>query len=307
MNHNFYEQTYGVEIEMTGISRRNAAKVIANYFGTSSFEYGGTYREYRATSRDGRIWKAMSDSSILSEGGCDNQTEVVTPIMKYDDLDDLQNVIRALRSAGAKVNSSCGIHVHIGADKHNAYTVTRLCNMMLKRQNLIYEALEIGARADRWCRKLNGKLVSEMQTAEKTKSSFEPVWYGAANEGGSRRPALGYHSHYDPTRYHGINLHAWYTKGTIEFRLFNGTLHAGKIKAYVQFCLAMSTYALGQEENGEYFLNARFENTDRMTPDRKYNAMVNFLENRLGLKGKEFATCRLHLTSALAQAANIAA
>ena len=49
-----------------------------------------------------------------------------------------------------------------------------------------------------------------------------------------------------------LNLHATFTKGTIEFRLFqfadpadgkrNG-LHAGEMKAYIQLCLAMSQLA----------------------------------------------------------------
>lgn len=306
MNPIFYEQTYGVEIEMTGITRRHAAEVIANYFGSHVFHDGGSYDTYSATSSDGRKWKAMSDSSIRTTGGHETACEVVTPILRYSDMDDLQNIIRALRSAGAVTNESCGIHVHIGGDKHDAYSVTRLCNLMLKRQNLIYEALEIGARANRWCGKLNGKLVSAMRTTEKTKAAFEPVWYGPLNEGGSRHPDLGYHPHYDHTRYHGINLHAWYTKGTIEFRLFNGTLHAGKIKAYVQFCLALSTYAIGTESNHE-ILNARFENTDRMDAEGKAKAMLNFLTDRLELTGKEFKTCRLHLMNALNTAAGIAA
>ena len=306
MNPIFYEQTFGVEIEMTGITRKHAAEVIAEYFGTHASYEGTCYDTYFATSSDGRKWKAMSDASIRTTGGCSTACEVVTPILRYSDMDDLQNIIRALRAAGAVTNESCGIHVHIGGDKHDAYSVTRLCNLMLKRQNLIYEALEIGARADRWCGKLNGKLVAEMRKTEKTKAAFEPLWYGPLNEGGTRNPMLGYHQHYDRTRYHGINLHAWYTKGTIEFRLFNGTLHAGKIKAYVQFCLALSTYAISTPEY-HTVCNARFETTDRMNPEQKCKAMLNFLTDRLCLTGSEFKTCRLHLMTALNRAAGIAA
>ncbi|WP_442862889.1 amidoligase family protein [Acutalibacter sp.] len=41
-----------------------------------------------------------------------------------------------------------------------------------------------------------------------------------------------------------MNFHAFFTKGTVEFRLFNGTTHAGKMKSYIQFCLAMSAWAI---------------------------------------------------------------
>ena len=299
MNHIFYETTFGVEIETVGIARSRAAEIIANYYGTRTRYAGSHYDTYEAYTRDGRAWKCMKDGSLSDcNGGC----EVVTPILRYEDMDDLQNIVRALRSAGARVDSSCGLHVHIGADRHDAYTLTRLCNMMLKRQPLINDALQNWDRST-WCKPLKPALVSAMRSCPKTKEAFADVWYGRLNDGGDSYRSY----HYNQTRYHGINLHAYYTKGTVEFRLFNGTLHAGKIKAYVQFCLAMSTYAIGSNETMHTNCSARFENTANMTPIQKYKAMVNFLENRLDLKGAEFATCRTHMTAALKQAANLAA
>lgn len=59
-------QTFGTEIEMTGITRERAAEVIAEYFGTTSRCVGGGYRTYAATDRKGRTWKAMYDSSIVA-------------------------------------------------------------------------------------------------------------------------------------------------------------------------------------------------------------------------------------------------
>ena len=58
-------QNFGIEIELTGITRQNAAKVIANYFGTTSRYLGSYYQVYGATDRKGRTWKAMSDGSIV--------------------------------------------------------------------------------------------------------------------------------------------------------------------------------------------------------------------------------------------------
>ena len=306
---NIKKQNFGIEVEMTGITRNRAARVIADVLGTTGIGHDHSYDTYYAVDSEGRKWKCMSDSSIQTYGpkvngvraraGNEYACEFVTPICRYEDIETIQKIIRALVGAGAFANDSCGIHVHVDGANHDAYSVTRLCNMMLKRQNLINEALENDYR-ERWCKKLNSKLVAEMRNCEKTKESLERVWYGPANEGGSRTFST-YHSHYDQTRYHGLNVHAWYTKGTIEFRLFNGTTHAGKIKAYIQFCLAMSAYAY----NPDYktIINARFENTDNKTREEKEKAMLNFLEERLSLTGKEFETCRLHLTSAFKGAA----
>ena len=61
------KQNFGVEIELTGITREQAANVIATYFGTQARYLGTYYKTYGATDRKGRTWKAMSDGSILTE------------------------------------------------------------------------------------------------------------------------------------------------------------------------------------------------------------------------------------------------
>ena len=58
------KQNFGIEIELTGITREQAAKVIADYFGTTPGHAGTYYDTYTAADRQGRIWKAMSDGSI---------------------------------------------------------------------------------------------------------------------------------------------------------------------------------------------------------------------------------------------------
>ncbi len=291
------EQNYGIEIELTGITREKAAKIIADYFGTGTTYIGTYYQTYGATDRKGRTWKAMSDSSIRTQRKDGSRTinasgayscEVVSPILQYDDLDDLQNIVRALREAGAMANDSCGIHVHVDGANHTAESLTRLVNFAVGRQDLFYEALEIGDRADHWCKKMNGKLLKAMKRAEKTAPRMEAIWYSPINDG--YRNGIN-HEHYNPTRYHGINLHAFFTKGTIEFRLFNGTTHAGKIKAYIQFCLGMSAWAINCP-NDDLF----FRKIDKYTAAQKAAIMNRVLIRRLGLKGAEFKTARYHLT-----------
>lgn len=70
----------------------------------------------------------------------------------------------------------------------------------------------------------------------------------------------------------------------MEFRLFNSTTHAGKIKAYIQFCLAISAQALNQR-------CASRQKTQ--TTNEKYTFRTWLL--RLGLIGDEFKTARIHL------------
>lgn len=287
------EQNFGVEIELIGITRENAAAIIACYFGTASWNAAGVfgYRAWAATDRKGRTWKCVSDGSLNDgNGGC----EVVTPILQYEDIEDLQKIVRLLRENGAKADSSCGIHVHVDASRHTVDSLQRLMNFAVGRQDLFYEALNISSyRSGRFCKKMNKNLLTAMKHDNvRTKDSVERIWYSSLNDGYT---GTNNRAHYNVTRYHGINLHAFFTKGTVEFRLFNGTTHAGKIKAYIQFSLAMSAWAIeAKETTGRLF----FKSAAKLTKEQKRQLMLRVLKNRLGLKGWEFRTARLHLTAA---------
>jgi len=71
----------------------------------------------------------------------------------------------------------------------------------------------------------------------------------------------------------------------VEFRLFNSTVeHAGKIKAYIQLCLAITAQALNQR-------SASCIKTQ--TTNEAYTFRTWLL--RMGMIGDEFKTARKHL------------
>ena len=298
-------QLFGVEVEMTGITREKAARLVAGVLGTTpSHPESNCYHTRTIADQAARKWKIMRDSSITpirnddtSEPLDEYRVEFVTPPLNYSDIELLQNIIRKLRENGAKAHSSCGIHIHVDGANHTAVSLRRLVNFMTARQDLIYEALQIGDRESSWCHKLNKTLLDAMKKDKYlTKEKAEEIWYSRANDGYCGGID---HQHYNSTRYHGVNLHSFFTKGTVEFRLFNSTLHAGKIKAYIQFCLAVSAWAITSQEK------IVFRSMDGYTPEQKVTIMRNILTHRLGLYGDEFKTCRLHLMTPLKKAAGM--
>ena len=278
-------QRFGIEIEMTGITREKAAEAIAEYFGTESFYIGTYYKTYGAKDRQGRTWKATYDSSIIAQKKSGGRTvratdeykcEVVSPILTYEDMADLQEIIRQLRHKGAFVNSQCGIHIHVDASRYTPQTLRNLVNIIASKEDILYKALRIDPARMRWCKKTNGELLEAINRRKpQTMEALKDIWYAGSTRGRDE--------HYNDTRYHGLNLHSTFTKGTVEFRLFNSTTHAGEIKAYIQFCLAVSHQALTQKK-----ASARKTVTD----NEKYAFRCWML--RLGLSGDEFKTCRLH-------------
>ena len=270
-------------MEMTGITRKKAAEVIAAYFDTHEVYDSGTYDAYHVTDGQGRKWKVVSDASIhpAARDGRSASTlykvEVVSPICHYEDIETIQELVRKLRHAGACVNRSCGIHIHVDAAPHSVKTLRNLVNIMVSKEDLLYKALAVDvAREDHYCQKTDLSFLEELNRKKpKSIENFERMWY----HGDSRR-----FDHYDETRYHALNLHSVFSKGTIEFRLFNGTMHAGKVKTYIQLSLAISHQALVQKGAS----HSRTKSTNE-----KYTFRTWLL--RLGMIGEEFQTARKFL------------
>ena len=85
------EQTIGVEVEMNNITRRAAAKLAADFFGTGRYENTAGrngYYTWSAWDAQGREWKFQRDVSI--SGPDDEKCELVTPILTYSDIKTLQ-------------------------------------------------------------------------------------------------------------------------------------------------------------------------------------------------------------------------
>lgn len=280
-------QALGVELEITGLTRKKAAEVIAGYFRTRSVYEGGIYNKYSIVDEQGRTWQVVRDSSIHPQyksgraAPDEYRVEVVTPKCRYEDIETIQEIVRKLRKASAIANDSCGVHIHIDGANHDARSIKNLIKIWNAKEDLIYKALEVDPdREISYCRRMDSGLVQGVEYQRKLNmADLEQLWYNGRN---------GRHNHYDQSRYRGLNVHSLFYRGTIEVRCFNSTNHAGRLKAYIQLVLAISHQAITQKS-----ASARKSVTD----NDKYTMRCWLL--RLGLIGDEFKTARLHLLANL--------
>ena len=290
------KQTIGVEVEMNNITREKAAKLAAEFFGTGRCEYTARrngYETWSAWDEGGREWKFQKDVSIA---GADSQKcEMVTPILTYEDMETLQELVRRLRKSGARSDATrgCGVHIHIGAKGHTPQTLRNLANIMASHEDLLASALNLDrGRISRYCRTVNPNFLAQVNKKKpKTMAKLADIWYG------SQDADYGRSQHYNNSRYHMLNLHATFTKGTVEFRLFqfdapaNGKmngLHAGQLKSYIQLCLALSQMAK----------TVRTASSKPQQSENPKYAMRTWLL-RLGFIGEEFKTARELFTKRL--------
>ncbi|MEI8244370.1 MAG: amidoligase family protein [Lentisphaerota bacterium] len=264
---NMNEIKFGIEIETVGLSQADAARTIKTVT-------GGTLYSTSVRTPDGRVWQAVRDGSLPGV-----HAEIVSPILKYADIDQLQEIVRALREAGAKAHSAAGIHIHIEAAPFSAAQLANVAKMIYKQENLLIHALGIShARLQRYTKPVSSQFIEAITNRKpKTKADLARAWYGDNSN---------HNNHYDPSRYHILNLHAAFTGPTWELRAFESTMHAGKIKAYIQLALAIAIKALNSKSTSA-------EKREFNAESAKYDLRVWLLG--LGMIGDEFKTARFHL------------
>ena len=283
------EISWGIEIETVKQTREKVARAIQSVVGGTVRHVGTPVAQdpWEVTDDRGRKWKVVADGSLTNVDMA-YRAEIVSPILKYDDIPQLQDVVRAVRKAGGRTSAQCGIHLHLDAKPFDARALVNLVKIVNKQEDLIVKALNVsGHRLATYTKKVDADFIGKIEKKKpKTKEELNRLWYGYQNHAPM---------HFDRSRYRGLNLHSVWEKGTIEFRWFEAGrphkgLHAGEIKAYIQFCLALGAKAINNR--------AASSRKRNVAPISTKYAFRCFLLN-LGLIGDEFKTARQHLLANL--------
>lgn len=277
-------ERFGVEIEVNGVARQVIAEAVAVAVGGRITARGmGPYNAWHILDGSDRIWKVISDRSLAYMNG-HSGSEIVTPVLTYpDDIAILQKVIRMIRVNGAIPHRSGSVHIHVDGREHTPDSVRRLARTVFKHEELMFMAFgTLEHRKRSFAKPLEGDTMGRLNRKHILWGDLKGAWFGHRFEGEPH--------HYETHRYHGLNLNnLWRDIQTIEFRYANASLHAGKIKGWVQFCLAVSKKARMSKASQWEKIN---------TDNPKYTMRVWLLS--LGLIGPEFGSCRHHMLKNLA-------
>ncbi len=278
-------RNFGIEIEMTGLTRCQAAKAIAKVLGGTAFHEGGSYDKYIVNDEQGRTWSIVYDGSVKCVDANGNSAsksysvELNSPVLGYEDIPLLQEVIRALRHAKGRCGPEyyCGTHIHISADDYTPQQIRNLVNIFASKEDFLWDALQVSSARSGYCSKSDPRFVEELNRKKpKTIEKIKELWYrGNMNE---------QYRHYSNTRYHALNLHSYFQHGHYEIRCCNASLHAGEVRAQIVLALAISNAAMTKK-----YCSPSVSHSDNM----RYSFRVWLLN--LGLIGDEYKNCRTHL------------
>jgi hypothetical protein len=233
------DRSFGIEIEVFDL-----------FYGTLIPPYGGIVPNHLNPLADELIsagidlgkepsqWRFVQDTSIVGKGAI----EIVSPpLFGTEGLRQIEVVCQILRNGGARVDNSCGLHVHHDASDFGCQELRRLIQLVNRWEEVIYYCLPLERRTNKTCRPMEVDLAAlaiPCGNGCDLDCRMKRVWYSENN----RYDGKGYK--YCKTRYHGLNLHAYWTLGTIEFRYPPSTLEAERIHGWIGLTQALVEKAL---------------------------------------------------------------
>jgi hypothetical protein len=198
--------SFGVELECAGITMATAVAAVTSVTGRPVLEGG----YHNATIHGWSDWGVERDGSIAPWG-----VEVVSPVLRGEaGLAEVAAVADALRAAGATVNTSTGMHVHVGIDQLTAEQVCTFIDWYTMGQGAINRLVAPG-RVGR--RTYTGPLAEREVESMKARARGQ---YGG-NE-----------------RYRHLNGAHIGTRKVIEVRQHHGTVRGSQVRTWVRLLAA---------------------------------------------------------------------
>jgi len=261
--------TFGMEYECT---------VPLGSIGDHSIHIGA-WRDPSSLGQDfPNFWKGKTDASIRAREGR-TDLEAVSPILLgASGLLEAMSVAESLCVHGARVNLSCGFHVHIGFKsimgmnplwRDVAEWVRRLILLVGYYENGLLAVTGSQSRIDNhFCRSIKGTWETRVDYLKlNQRGSFLTDLIGA-----------GIASRYDL-----LNLTNLFSndKSTVEFRSFPGTLNPIKVAAYVQIALGLAVKAAEETGSAKHW-GLRENGTKHHHPFRNWEDEWMMLRAALG-------------------------
>ena len=179
------------------------------------------------------VWKVVTDASVRGLNGF----EVVSPILSGEaGLATVRVVMDAIKNAGGKVNKTCGLHVHVGADDLTVREFRNIAKNYLVFEDFFDVIMPVSRRANnnQYIRSLRSRFgdYSHASAARGMAALTDCATIDSVIECVNGRRADS------SSRYHKLNLTAFWRQRTIEFRQHSGTTDADKACNWIVLLLA---------------------------------------------------------------------
>jgi hypothetical protein len=214
-----FNRKFGIEIEAFNVERNALVeKLRMNGIEVENEGYNHSTRPH---------WKVIGDSSIRGE----KAFELVSPpLVGEEGLREVEIVCRVLKQMNAKINKTCGLHVHIEAKDFKIGQWRNIFKNYVLFEDAIDAFMPMSRRSgqNKYCQSIKGRraissIFSDIDSCKTVKQIEKKVT--------------------NKSRYYKINAQAFARHGTIEFRQHSGTVEFLKINNWVRFLHNLICYS----------------------------------------------------------------
>ena len=223
-----FNRNFGIEIEAYNCTRERLAREL------TAAGINVQVEGYNHTDHTDH-WKLVTDSSLSGN----NTFELVSPILHGEQgLEELEKVCWVLDLCNAKVNDTCGLHVHMDAAEFDLATWKNLILTYKRLEGVIDNFMPHSRRNNHYCKALSAITENSIKHARNISDLRTAFFHN---------------------RYHKVNLEAYARHRTVEFRQHGGSTNFTKMSAWIHFLAKMITFAKqGQVNAGTTLQNIPF-------------------------------------------------
>lgn len=231
-----FDRTFGIEIEAFNVDQNQVVIALR--------DAGLQCQQENYNHRTQSYWKVVRDGSIQG----DQAFELVSPILQGEEgLRQVKIVMHTLTRIGAKVNKSCGFHVHFGAKDLTVKQLKAILTRWISYEDVIDLWMPESRRGNvnHYCNSVWAGYESKEHAIQKLKSyrkisTIASLWAKS-------------------NRYKKLNIQSYARHGTIEFRHHGGTHDAVKSINWIKFLAQFIQDALDNRPIVQGSVQARFD------------------------------------------------
>tara|TARA_R100000951_G_scaffold38958_1_gene32858 strand:+ start:1993 stop:3465 length:1473 start_codon:yes stop_codon:yes gene_type:complete len=182
--------------------------------------------------------------------GSTNGLEYVSGVLHGNNgVNMISEICEHLTCNDAKVDRSCGVHVHVGNAMFNRRFSIMVLKLCLDIENDIYKLLPDSRQGNTYCKKLPKNLIERMNF-HNYKDTLGEIIQNSSIDKNYNKKKTHPGGHYNSQRYYWVNITNYSTStgpNTIEFRPHSGSLDFKKIYNWLLICMSIVKFAENQQ------------------------------------------------------------
>jgi hypothetical protein len=243
MRNTFMSQRFGVEIELEGLTVRDAAKLMREFYHGNGHNHRGGI--WTINDFNGRPWEVKEDGSVP------DGFEISSPPLQFRDIHLAKQILIQLDKHKARATEKTGIHIHIDVNGWSAQELISILFLYANFSKELAHALDLREpRRSTYCQPITD-IAEALRNRALTEEELRKAWYIVFEDGRWRQISDNEQGKIRGTRYREINFHRHFEmkdsgqtdKDTIEFRAFNSTRAWRTFQSYILFILTGVSFA----------------------------------------------------------------